>query len=105
MEATIVESSNQTQPERVVIICNQHRARGICGSPIHKLNGTESVAFVPLGFETSLRVPPNCSEIARARNNPNPIPLPGAFVVKNGSPARAKISDDMPRPWSLTQND
>ena len=34
---------------------------------------------------------------------PSPVPLPGSFVVKNGSKMRAKFSGAMPQPVSVTR--
>jgi len=35
-------------------------------------------------------------------DSPSPVPLPGSFVVKNGSKTFCKVSSDMPWPLSFT---
>ncbi len=43
--------------------------------------------------------------IPYAVESPRPVPLPIAFVVKNGSNTRARVSASMPLPVSATESD
>src|SRR5216684_302288 len=63
--------------------------------------GSTSVATVPRGeCGASSSRPPSCSSNERVRKRPSPMPSPGCLVVKNGSPACASTSGDIPNPWS-----
>ncbi len=47
--------------------------------------------------------PPDCSTKPATIDNPSPVPLPAALVVKNGSVTRSMSSGGMPEPSSLTR--
>ena len=47
--------------------------------------------------------PPCCLIIPKTVARPRPVPLPGSFVVKNGSKMRAKFPGAMPLPVSVTR--
>ena len=47
--------------------------------------------------------PPLCFKIPYAVARPSPVPLPAAFVVKNGSKMRACVASSMPTPVSVTE--
>jgi len=44
--------------------------------------------------------PPDCFTIPYTVARPNPVPLPGSFVVKNGSKMRALVCSSIPIPVS-----
>ena len=46
--------------------------------------------------------PPDCLTIPCTVDNPRPVPLPTAFVVKNGSKMRSRVAMSMPVPVSVT---
>ena len=66
-------------------------------------SGSLTTALVPTcGSDSKSNSPPMRRNKFCVRNKPSPMPCPGSLVVKNGSPARARISGGMPLPRSST---
>ena len=61
-----------------------------------------TVVPAPGSLSTAI-VPPVCVTIPYEVASPSPVPSPGAFVVKNGSNARTRVSSSMPIPVSRTR--
>jgi len=45
--------------------------------------------------------PSLCLTMPYTADSPSPVPLPGPFVVKNGSKIRPRVTSSMPTPVSL----
>ena len=60
-----------------------------------------NVAPAPSSLTTRID-PPDWLTIPYAVDRPRPVPLPCAFVVKNGSKIRARVASSIPTPVSLT---
>ena len=103
VEAAVGERPHQPGPERHVVVDDQQRTRfGHRGirAPARPGAGRGS-RWCRRRWQCD-RAPPLRSAKTRARNRPSPRPRPVPLVVKNGSPARASTSGDMPGPRSRT---
>ena len=56
------------------------------------------------GLTTTVIPPPSCFTIPYTVARPSPVPLPGSFVVKNGSNTCASVASFIPAPVSVTSS-